>query len=175
MSELDRIAATWQEQEKQRQQRLGYALRCPCAHSYIWLYESGPLDYFGGWDQFCCASHIFYEEEKKGIYLQQDYPPVEEDRRAMGKILSLEQLLIEGLLHFASEYLLQKHRTDNLKYCVVDLHEEKEFGVKRFFVICLKMDNNGTCYAFSRSEKIAKLIPNDSCEWQLHDAKIIQT
>lgn len=175
MNPIDEIAEKWKKKDQERQGRLDYALRFPESHKYVFLYETTPLDYFEKWDQLCYAPHIFYEEEKKGFYLRETHCPIEGSSTAADMILSLEELLIQGLLHF-SNCLLQEHSGDNLKYCIVDCNKEEDLSIERFFVICLKMANNGTCYAFSRNGNISKLIPHDfDGDWELKDAKIIET
>ncbi len=162
----------WEKAEEDRKSRLKWSEGTEQYREYgemIYLYETSPLDYWENWKNLAHASHHFYHEEINSIE-----DPLGDAKQ---KLFHLERTLIYGLIYFADVFK-QAFRMDGIKYCLVDeVAEEKEIRETRsVFVLALKMDNNGTCYAISHSRRIGKWIPHDFGDnWELDDAyKIIK-
>lgn len=129
----------------------------------IFLYSTSPLDYWDGWNNYHASHFRFYNHE-----LLHGTSPDEES--AYKKCMRLEHLLVEGLTNFPE--LRQESRGEPIKFIEIECSDAMNES-RSDFAICIKMDNNGTCYAFSRRPDLEELLPHDfGCEWELTDAYI---
>lgn len=164
MVSTDELAKRWQLEAQLRKGRIEYCkfqtlhdlVKARC----IFLYSAGPIDEWTGWEELYRAPIIFYDEEMR-----------QGKESARSKILTLESLLINGLTKFND--LSAEKRGEPLHFCEVEVENLPgcyPSTVKKF-VVGIKMDNNGTCYAFSELPNLNGIIPHEQGDkWELVDA-----
>ncbi len=157
----------WEIREKERLERIYWCINAPInKDKAIFLYESSPCDDWDEWNDVCIhAANVYKEEMELGSKSKNGNP--------WKQIVSLEHLMVNGLIHFADVFN-QELRGECLKYCFAFTKPNEGEIQSEEPVISLKVDTNGTCYAWSYRHDLN--IPHDiDVEWKLYDARRLQT
>jgi hypothetical protein len=114
----------------------------------LFLYESIPLDLWeGGWMEYRNAERVFFDLLKD---------------RFREALRSLEKLLVRGIAEFPS--LFSDFRGEPIRFAFIPSHS------KESFIIAVKCDSNGTCYAWSELYiNFKDYTLNENEEWRLVD------
>ena len=162
----------WNKKNEEAKRRIQRAIEWKwySLDSYVYLYESAPMDHYEEWKPLHTYSYRLHERFMKGVEESHEAP-------IHKQIIRMERLLLSGLLHYGN-YLIDDVRGELIHYAFVSVENDARSYCENldvFPVICLKGDNNGTMYAFSNSPYLAKNIPHDfGCDWELKDAQLTQ-
>jgi len=167
---FDELILKYNKEQEQIKSRLGYSLNTydKGKKNYLFLYESSPLDEWEKWKNYSYYHYEVFNQSMKGT-------PCYEFKSPHKSLYEMEMLVVQGLIYF-SKYFINNIRGESLKYCFVREIDSKlpEFEWQDFPIICLKGDNNGSCYGFSHSPYLSENIPHDhGFDWKLVDCKQI--